>query len=72
MSYYEETVSKFLSELNVDLVKDIVYFGKIKQPTKCVCGQTIKKGYLFFNKKNNKKCIVGYNCLQHVIHYLGW
>ena len=72
MQHYEETIEKFLGALNVDLIRDVRYQGKCYGGYHCVCGQRIKNGYMFKNKKNNKGCIVGKKCLQHVAYYLGW
>ena len=72
MKHYEETIAKFLDALNVDLIEDIRYQGRCYGTYHCVCGQRIKRGYMFRNEKNNKDCIVGRKCLQHVVEYLNW
>ena len=72
MNHYEETISKFLAAMNVDLRRDVCYTGRCYGSYQCVCGQRIKNGYLFRNKKNKKNCIVGKKCLQHIADYLDW
>lgn len=75
MLHEDETVGKFLTALNTDSIKDIVYCKKIiyhSKCMKCVCGQPIKNCYLFRNKINGKQCVVGKNCLQHITAYLNW
>ena len=73
MNHYEETVLKFSTALGkIDSIKDVRYQGKYYGGYHCVCGQRIKNGYQFKNKKNNKRCIVGKQCLQHVAEYLCW
>ncbi len=72
MDHYTETISKFLSVLNVDSIKDVKYCKKFVCNARCVCGQVIKNGYLFRNKKNDIICVVGKNCLSYVACYLGW
>lgn len=72
MKHYEETITKFLDALNVDLIGDVRYQGRCYGTYHCVCGQRIKRGYMFINEKNNKDCIVGRKCLQHVAEYLDW
>ena len=66
-----ETISKFLSELKVDTIKEIQYVGKYYSG-KCVCGQPILYGYKFKNNRNNRSCLVGKNCLPYIADYLGW
>ena len=72
MKHYEETIAKFLNALNVDLIGDIRYQGRCYGGYHCVCGQKIKKGYIFKNEKNNKDCVVGKKCLQYIADYLSW
>ena len=72
MNSYQETVSKFLSALEVDLIKDVKYVERTTQNGTCICGQPIKYCYRFKNIKNNLSCIVGKNCLQYIAKYLGW
>ena len=72
MNSKNETVSKFLSALKVDLIKDVKYVGKEIKNSKCVCGQPIQYCYYFKNIKNNLECTVGKNCLNYVANYLGW
>ena len=72
VKHYEETIVKFLDVLNVDLIVDVRYQWKCYGGYNCVCGQRIKKGYIFENKKNNKVCIVGKKCLQYIADYLDW
>ena len=72
MNHYEETISKFLDTMNVDLRRDVRYLGRCYGIYHCVCGQRIKKGYIFENKKNSSSCVVGKNCLQHIAEYLDW
>ena len=72
VEHYEETIVKFLDALNVDLIGDVHYQGKCYGGYHCVCGQRIKKGYIFENKKNYKVCIVGEKCLQYIADYLCW
>lgn len=72
MNHYYETVSKFLDAITVDITKDVEYRGKCFGNELCVCGQKITKGYVFKNIKNNKRCVVGKNCLRYVADYLSW
>ena len=73
MTHYEETIVKFSDALGkIDSINDVCYQGKCYKPRYCVCGQRIKKGYLFKNKKTNTDCIVGKRCLYHIVDYLGW
>lgn len=73
MNHYDETILKFSDELGkIDTTKDVYYHGKCFGSYYCVCGQKIKKGYMFRNNKNNKYCVVGKNCLKYVADYLGW
>jgi len=69
MESREETVGKFLETLNVDTVKDVKYVGKYYCGT-CVCGQPIRYGYKFVNKRNKKECILGKKCKQYVLEYI--
>lgn len=72
MSHYEETIGKFLDKLNVDCIREIRYCGKHYGNEHCVCGQRIRHCYVFTNKHNGKKCVVGKECLNYVAEYLGW
>ena len=72
MKHYEETIVKFLDTLNVDLIGDVCYQGRCYGGYYCVCGQRVKKGYLFQNSRTEKKCVVGKGCLRYVADYLGW
>lgn len=73
MNSAEETISKFLSTLNVDSYRNVKYIDKYKSVNcYCICGQKINTAYLFQNIQNNKKCYVGKNCLKYIAEYLGW
>lgn len=72
MNNYGETVSKFLSSLHVDTVKEVRYVGKVIGDYYCVCGQPIKYGYTFTNTRNGRTCTIGKRCLSYVADYLGW
>lgn len=72
MGHHDETILKFITSLNVDLIKDVSFQKKRFGNYQCVCGQRIKRGYVFENTKNRKTCVVGKHCLQHVADYLGW
>ena len=72
MKHYDETIEKFLSTLEVDSTNDVKYICKTNKTPYCICGQYIKKGYIFCNIKNNKVCVVGKNCLNYVAYYLNW
>ena len=72
MKHFEETIIKFLAALKVDLIQDVRYQGRCYGDYYCVCGQRIKRGYMFKNEKNSNDCIVGKNCLHYVAEYLKW
>ena len=72
MSHYTETISKFLSALKVDTITTIKFQGRVIQKQTCICGQAIEHCYVFYNKANNKKCVVGKNCLRYIADYLNW
>lgn len=72
MEHYDETILKFVNSLNVDLIKDVRFQTKSYGNYHCVCGQRIKRAYIFKNIKNHKTCVVGYHCLQYVADYLEW
>lgn len=65
-------ISKFLEVLQVDTIREVKYKSSFLSSCHCVCGQPIKKGYLFENIRNNRKCVVGKNCLKHIASYLMW
>ncbi len=72
MKHRDESISKFLSKLNVDTIKEVKFKNKTYNETKCVCGQHIIIGYNFYNKRNGKTCTIGYKCLQYIADYLNW
>ena len=72
MNHFEETIVKFLDALNVDLIRDVRYQGRCYGGYHCVCGQSIKRGYMFKNIRTKNKCIIGKDCLQYVAEYLRW
>ena len=72
MNSKEETITKFLEALNIDTIGDVKYDEKLCGRLRCVCGQPIKNGYLFTNKRNHLQCVVGKNCLPHITWYLNW
>lgn len=65
-------LSKFLNYLQVDTVKEVKYKEKFLCSCYCVCGQPIRTGYVFENVRNGRKCVVGKNCLKHIVSYLDW
>ena len=73
MNSAEETISKFLSTLDVDSSRDVRYICKCQRSScHCVCGQKIETAHLFQNKRNKKECYVGKNCIRFIAEYLGW
>ena len=72
MNSKDETILKFLKKLNVDSIQDVKYLGKVYGQHRCVCGQPIKTSYIFINKRNNLKCMLGKNCINHIAWYLNW
>ena len=61
-------ISKFLSALEVDSVKDISFFSGDQQGI-CICGRSIVHGVLCVNRANNLTCLVGNTCLRYVKDY---
>ena len=72
MNSKEETITKFLGALHVDTIAEVKCIEKVRGRFWCVCGQPIKNGYLFTNKRNHLQCVVGKNCLPYIAWYLNW
>ena len=72
MTSKTEVQLKFSKELNIDSIYRIKYCGKHIGDSRCICGQPIKKGYVFYNECNKKRCLVGKNCLPYIIEHLCW
>ena len=68
MNHFKETIIKFSASLSkIDSAKDAHYQGKSNGSNSCVCGQKIKKRYMF--KQNQSALLVRntYNTLQIII-----